>query len=144
MLPYSLSSLLIHFSTIFLRFFLHSPHLIVFFSWTLWFYHWNIFSDLNFHQFAWGIFDTYIKFTDKCLCFIISFLGTFCVWYRKLCNFWWKTVKKRKKLKTSDWMFVHVESSHLQMRISFPFLRGKDLRKYLLIIRTRSFLLSCT
>ena len=31
----------------------------------------------------------------------------------------------------------------LQMRISFPFLRAKHLRTSLLIMRTRSFLLSC-
>ena len=30
----------------------------------------------------------------------------------------------------------------IQMRISFPFLRAKDLCTYLLIMRTRSFLLS--
>ena len=28
----------------------------------------------------------------------------------------------------------------LQMRISFPFLRAKDLRRFLLIVRTHSFL----
>ena len=33
---------------------------------------------------------------------------------------------------------------HLQMRISFPFLRPKDLRTSLLIMRTCSFLLYCS
>ena len=28
---------------------------------------------------------------------------------------------------------------HLQMRISFPFILAKDLRRFLLIMRTRSF-----
>ena len=32
----------------------------------------------------------------------------------------------------------------IQMRISFPFLLAKYLRRFLLITRTRSFLLSCT
>ena len=32
----------------------------------------------------------------------------------------------------------------LQMIFSFPFLRAKDLRRSLLIMRTHSFLLSCT
>ena len=36
------------------------------------------------------------------------------------------------------------ESFHLQMGFSFPFLRANDLRSSLLIIRARSFLLSCT
>ena len=31
----------------------------------------------------------------------------------------------------------------LHMRISFPFLLAKGLRRFLLIMRTRSFLLSC-
>ena len=31
-----------------------------------------------------------------------------------------------------------------QMRISFPLLRAKELCRFLLIMRTRSFLLSCT
>ena len=36
------------------------------------------------------------------------------------------------------------ELFQIQMRISFPFFRDKDLRMDLLIMRTRSFLLSCT
>ena len=36
------------------------------------------------------------------------------------------------------------ESFQIQMGFSFPFLRAKDLRSYLLNIRARSFLLSCT
>ena len=37
-----------------------------------------------------------------------------------------------------------LELFQLQMGFSFPFLRANDLRSYLLIMRTRSFLLSCT
>ena len=36
------------------------------------------------------------------------------------------------------------ESFQLQMGFLFPFLRANDLRSSLLIMRTRSFLLSCT
>ena len=32
----------------------------------------------------------------------------------------------------------------LQMRILFPFLPAKDIHRFLLLMRTRSFLLSCT
>ena len=37
-----------------------------------------------------------------------------------------------------------LESFQLQMGFLSPFLRAKDLRSYLLNIRARSFLLSCT
>ena len=36
------------------------------------------------------------------------------------------------------------ESFQIQMGFSFTFLRANDLRSSLLIMRTRSFLLSCT
>ena len=36
------------------------------------------------------------------------------------------------------------ESFQLEMGFSFPFLRANDLRLSLLIMRTRSFLFSCT
>ena len=46
----------------------------------------------------------------------------------------------------SDWLTggPWYESFQLQMGFSLPFLRTKDLRSYLLNIRARSFLLSCT
>ena len=40
-------------------------------------------------------------------------------------------------------MAQSVESFQLQMGFSFPFLRANDLRSSLLIMRARSFLLSC-
>ena len=40
-------------------------------------------------------------------------------------------------------LYVILELFQLQMIISFPFLRAKDLRTSLLITRTRIFLLSC-
>ena len=36
-------------------------------------------------------------------------------------------------------IYLTVESLQIQMGLSFPFLRAKDLRMFLLIMRTRSF-----
>ena len=49
-----------------------------------------------------------------------------------------------RKKTAEDSIYKILESFQLQMGFSFPFLRANDLRSYLFIMRTRSFLLSFT
>ena len=48
-------------------------------------------------------------------------------------NDWYKNCISVKSCPIIGWLF------QLQMRISFPFLLAKELRRFLLIIRTRTF-----
>ena len=57
-----------------------------------------------------------------------------------------KKVKSELDIEEDKYLYpeTDIESFQLQMRISFPFLRDKGLCTSLLIMRTCSFLISCT
>ena len=62
--------------------------------------------------------------------------------FKHMCNFGSRSEWRKGRSVISS--YLDVESFQLQMGFSFPLLRDNDLRSSLLIIRARSFLLSCT